>query len=185
LLMPFQRTARAVDLEPQVVLATVRNAGSRDRAERPILKPQDGRAVVIQRALGMERSQVTGNLLGPEAADELDQIVGVNADVAETSRDSRSLRVLLPGESALLLRSPLPVERSLQVAGADGMDVADVAVADHLPRLAHQQVAGVVVQDGEDHAGRSNQFGQLLGLLEAYRHWLVADDVEAGFDERP
>ena len=77
---------------------------------------------------------------------------------------------------------PCP-QPALDVAGADGVDLAEFTGADHVAGLADERIAGVVVRDGEDNAGLLHHLGQFLGLRQVECQWLVADDVEAGLGE--
>ena len=72
---------------------------------------------------------------------------------------------------------------ALDVEGAHGVDLAQFAGLDHLARLPHQRVAGVVVRHAEDDAGLLHDLRQLLGLGQVEGHRLVAHDVEAGLGE--
>ena len=62
-------------------------------------------------------------------------------------------------------------------------DLAEIAIRDHCAGLPHQRIARVVVGDREDLAGLLDQRLQLLGLDNARRQRLVADDMDAGFQE--
>jgi len=82
--------------------------------------------------------------------------------------------------------SPLELgaKPALDVKGADGVDLAELAGEDHLAGLANERVAGVVVRDAEDDAGLVDDLRQLLRLGEIERQRLVADDIEARLGDR-
>ena len=53
-LMPFERALRAVDFDPQIVLAAVADLRGGDRAQRAVLEADDRRAVVVELAARLE-----------------------------------------------------------------------------------------------------------------------------------
>src|SRR6266852_27012 len=94
--MPFQSALGAVYLDPQVVLASVRNLRGGDGAEGALLIANGGDAIVIQRPPSLEGLEQAGNLVGQQASDEAAEVVGVRADVAEAAGRPGALRVGAP-----------------------------------------------------------------------------------------
>ena len=72
----------------------------------------------------------------------------------------------------------------LDVFGAHDADGAERARRNQFAGVAHHGVAGVVQRDGEDETGLFRKRREFFGLLEASRQRLVADDVDAGIEER-
>src|SRR5262249_18738912 len=139
--------------------------------------------VVVEPAFRLKGVQPAGNLSRRKAGDEAEQIVGVYPYVAKAARGAGPLRVGLPREPLLLLGSPPAAQGALQIPDADGIDLTQVAAADHGPRLAHERVAGVVVRHRENDARVLDYPGQLFRLAEVEGHRLIAHDVEAGLGE--
>ena len=71
----------------------------------------------------------------------------------------------------------------LDVARVNDPDVADLARGDHLARLPDHRIAGIVERDREHETGCAGEFDQFLRLGERGRQRLVADDVDARFEE--
>src|SRR6267378_1781084 len=73
---------------------------------------------------------------------------------------------LAPGDHRRELRRDL---RHLETG------VAELAGADHLPRLPHHRIAGVVVGDGEHQAGPTREAQEIEGVVEPGGERRVAD----------
>src|SRR5262249_56247815 len=104
--MPLDRGLGAVDLDPEVVLATVRDLRGGHRAEGAVLVADGGAAVVIELAAGLEGLQQTGNPVRQKAGDESAEVIGVRADVAVAARGTGGFRIGAPARLFLVLRSP-------------------------------------------------------------------------------
>ena len=105
----------------------------------------------------------------------------MRADVAEAAGSAGLARIGPPACLLLfLLLQPSP-QPALDVRRADRVDLSQLAGQDHVPRLAHEGVAGVVMRESENDAGSLDDPGQLLRLRQVERHRLVAHDVQAGF----
>ena len=129
----------------------------------------------------VERSAATSST--SQAGDEAGEIVGVGADVAERSRRGRcapgrcASRLLLAG---VLKRRGEPV---LRIFDLDHAELAELAGGDHLARLPDHRIAGVVVGQAEDSPVRSDRLARGQRVVERGGERLVADDVDAGFEE--
>ena len=105
----------------------MRDLRRRHRAQGAVLIADDRRAVVVELAAGLEGLEVAGNLVGEQAGDEAAEVVGVGADVAEAAGRPGALRVGAPAGLLLaFLLQPRP-QPALDVAGADGVDLAQFA----------------------------------------------------------
>ena len=62
-------------------------------------------------------------------------------------------------------------------------DVADLARGDHLARLPHHWIAGIVEGDREHETCCAGELDQFLRLRKRGRQRLVADDVDSCFEE--
>ena len=72
----------------------------------------------------------------------------------------------------------------LDISRVDDPDVADFAGFDHLARLAHHRIAGVVQGHRENEPLRARELDQFRRFGERRRQRLVADDVDSRFEER-
>ena len=72
----------------------------------------------------------------------------------------------------------------LCVLDLDDTDLAEQAVLHPLPGLPHHRIAGVVVGDGEDAPVLRGQRFEAARFLDRRCQRLVADDVDAGLQER-
>ena len=126
-----------------------------DGAQRAVLEADDGGAVVVERAARRRTSSSwQRDLLGQQAGDEAAEVVGVRADVAEAAGGAGAASGRCASSACFWSLAFEPrAQPALDVEGADGVDLAQLAGQDHLAGLADQRVAGVVVRDGEDDAG--------------------------------
>ena len=72
---------------------------------------------------------------------------------------------------------------ALRILGDDLEDAAELAGLHHGAGFLDHRIAGVVVGQREDEAGCIDEFFEFLGFREGERHRLLADDVDAGFEE--
>ena len=80
----------------------------------------------------------------------------------------------------LLERRGQPV---LRVFDLDHADRAQLALGHHLASLPYQRIAGVVVGHGKQEAGAAHHLGQVASVFKSGGEWLVANDVNAGFEK--
>ena len=106
-------------------------------------------AIVLQSAAlaSEEDGEVGGKLFDVQSRDVFCQIDGVSSDVAHAARGSADCRIDAPGR--LFLAGVLQHRRqpALRIFDDHFADFSQLALLDHLPGLAHQRVAGVVVGD--------------------------------------
>src|SRR5205807_5606416 len=123
------------------------------------------------------------NGLGMETGDVGNHVVGMRAGFTEEACFS----CLIEPEP------PVPAGRIVRFEGnAPGPDAElglgeahppDGACGDHGARLAHHRVAGIAMAQAEKTAATLDQFRERLRLLEIVRHRLLADDIDAAFEE--
>ena len=83
--MPLEPAEFAIDADVEVVLLAHGNLGRVENALRAIVKAEEDIAVVIQRTAFDEGGQVGGEFFDVEAGDELREVFGMGADVAEAT----------------------------------------------------------------------------------------------------
>ena len=139
--------------------------------------------VVVEPPSGHEGRQIRRDGVELEAGDEEREIVGVDADVGEAGGCAGARRIGAPLGLLLAVGVDRLGQPILDVARVNDPDVADLARGDHLARLADHRIAGVVERDREDETGRARERNQFLRLGDRGRERLVADDVDARFQE--
>ena len=108
----------------------------------------------------------------------------MGADVAEAACGTALRGVGSPRGLLLVVRFEPRAKPTLDVAGTDGVDLAEFAGEHHFAGLPHQRVARVVVRDCEHDARLLDDLEQFLGLGIVEGHRLIAYDVEPGLRER-
>ena len=140
--------------------------------------------VVVEPAAGHEGRQLAGEAFQSEAGNEAGQIVGVGADVADRAAGTGPVGIDAP--AGLLGAFVLGPARQpvLDIDRVDDTDRTEFARRHHRAGLPDHRVAGVIVGEHEElpRAGRDGR--EIARLRERRRQRLVADDVEAGFEER-
>ncbi|MNL25655.1 hypothetical protein D3C87_1471430 [compost metagenome] len=118
--------------------------------------------VVVELAARHKTVEIGGKLFQLQPGDEGAEIIGMRADVAGRAAGARAGRIGAPGR--LLLARLLDILRQpvLRIFHLHQPDRADVAVLNHLARLAHHRIAGVVVGEHEQCIA---VVGRLLQLL--------------------
>ncbi len=145
---------------------------------------QQDRGVGLQRepgGIGVKHGQDAAD---PQAG-ELDQeLLRVGAQVARAEGLSHRLRLEAPGQISLrffvLSRFNDPV---LRVLNTDMEDVADHALADHLPGLADHRIACVAVGHADQQIPVLRDPLQVQGLIQGQGERLVAHDVDPALHE--
>ena len=107
----------------------------------------------------------------------------MRADVAERPAGPRALGIDPPLGLLVAGRLGRAGQPVLRIFDLDEADLAEFAVPHHLAHAAHQRIAGVVVGEGEDAARIVDRVLHLLGFGERHRQRLVADHMNAGFEE--
>ena len=129
-----------------------------------------------------EGGDVRGEFADLQAGDVFGEILRVRADVADAAGGAAPLRVGAPGGLLLPARFEPRGEPALRIFDDDLADLAELAGGDHLARLLHERVAGVVVGEAVEQAGLFHELAELLRLGEIEGRGLVAEDVEAVFE---
>ena len=108
----------------------------------------------------------------------------MGADVADGGADAGASRVQPPlglSHAEFLVRGGQEV---LQVLDNDLAHPPHLSRTEQRARLPDHGMAGVVVGQGKDQARFLDDVYELLGLFQRVSHGLVADDVDAGLQER-
>ncbi len=129
---------------------------------------------------GVELRREGGDLV---ADDELGEVEGMGADVADRAGGAGAGRIRAPFgllAAGLLDAGGEPILRVFHLHDADGPELARLH---HGARLPHQGIAGVIVRDREDQAGFTGELRELIGLAPRGRQRLVADHMDAGLQE--
>jgi hypothetical protein len=140
-------------------------------------------AVVIDPAAGDESSQIGGERVERKAGDKVRQVEGMGPDVA--GRTARPGPRGIGAPVGLLLAGAFqgfgqPV---LGIFDLDDPQLSELTPRDHGLGVADHRIAGVVVGEGEDHACGLGGFRQFLRLGQGGGQRLVADDMDAAFQE--
>ena len=125
-----------------------------------------------------------GQLAAIQSGHKTGEIVSVSSDVSQRTSGTALSRVGAPGGlflSGLLQRCGQPV---LRIFNLDHANRSQLSTGDHLPGLAHQRIAGIVVRHRKEQPGAAHGPLQVLGILESGGERLVADDVDAGLEKR-
>ena len=179
-LAPFEGGLVAVDLHDEVVLLAGGDLAGEDESAHAVGEAEHHAAVVVEPASGHEGREVGGDLEDGHSGDELDDVLGVGADVGHASGDAGLLGIDAPGGLLAGVGGGEPAQGVLHV---DLPDLAQGAAGDQLSGLADHRVAGVVVEEAEHPAGLLHQRLQRERLGGVHGEGLLADDVEAGLQE--
>ena len=103
----------------------------------------------------------------------------MRADVADAAGGATLRGVGAPRR--LLLAAVLKLRRQpvLRILHLHHAQRAELAGRDHLARLPHQRMAGVVVREAEDEPARAHHLLQRQRVVERAGQRLVADHVDA------
>ena len=107
----------------------------------------------------------------------------MGADVADAAGGAGAFGVGAPSGLFLVGFFEGGGEPALRVFDDHFAEVAEGTGADEVARLFDHGVAGVVVGEDEDFFGLRDDFAEGERFFEAEGDGLVADDVEAGFEE--
>src|SRR5260370_34354301 len=108
----------------------------------------------------------------------------MRADVAEAAGRPRLARIGAPRSLLLAPRFEPRSQPSLNIIRSQGLNLAELARENHLPRMANKRVSGVVVGERENASRALDDLVQFLGLFQIEGHGRVADDVAARFYRR-
>ncbi len=183
LLAPFQAGFLTVHAQPEPALIARRHLAPPQHAARAVFEPQQHVHVVIEPAARHESAQVRGELAHRQARDEAGEIVRVRADVAKAAAHSPARGIDAP--LGLLLSRVFQFGRKpiLHILDLHDADRAQLARRDHLARLPHHRIPGVVVRDPEDETGTPHGLHQVERVGDGGGHWLVTDDVDAAIEK--
>ncbi len=101
--------------------------------------------------------------------------------MSPTQPPRRSLRVGAPGGLLLAAGFEARGEPALRILDDHLADLAELAFLDHVARLLHQRIAGVIVRQPVDQAALLHDGGEFLRFLQVQRGGLVAQHMEAVF----
>ena len=83
--MPLEPAEFAIDADVEVILLANGNLGRVEDALRAVVEAKEDISIVIQRAAFDESREISREFLDVEAGDELREVFGVGADVAEAT----------------------------------------------------------------------------------------------------
>ena len=145
------------------------------------LESQQHIAVVVELAALHEGGDVSSQFLDLQTCHVLSQILGVRADVANAAGGAAALGVSTP--VGLFLAGGLKVcgQPALRILGDNLANLAQFACGDHVARLLHQLIAGVVVRQSIKKPRLLDDLAKALRLLEIKRRRLIAEHVKTIF----
>ena len=153
-------------------------------ALRAALVADEHVGVIIKQTAGDVGAEVGGDLLDLEAGDVLHEVLGVRADVAHAVRDAGAVRIHAPVGDLLDLAGLQGADGvTLRVFDEDLVDLAELAGGHEVTGFLDHRVAGVVMQQREDQAALLHDGAELLAFGQGEREGLLADHVDAGFEE--
>src|SRR5580704_4908975 len=182
-LRPIDAALFAVDAEAEIVFVTDGDLAGPEHAADSFVVAEQDLNVVVETAAGNHDADVGGDLFGVMLADEAGDVVSVRADVAKRAGGSALRGVGAPRGLFLAGVFERRGEPILRVFDLHEAKLAEFAGSDHFARLTNDGVAGVVVCETENFAGFFDQLRESLRVFDGGREWLVADDVEAGFEK--
>ncbi len=118
-----------------------------------------------------------------QAGHEANDVECVRPNISQRARRTALRRIRAP--YSLLLaggfkRRAQPVLRVLDLDHSNG---SELALCDHLPRLPHHRISGVIVGEPKYPSGAPHCLRQLLRLFESGGERFVADYMDSGFKE--
>ena len=108
-----------------------------------------------------------------QAGDEFCEVDGVGADIAHAASGSADRGIDAPGGLLLAGVFQHRSQPALRILDDDFAYVAQLTLLDHLAGLTDHRIAGVIVSDAVELAGRLNDSRQFLRLREIEGRWLV------------
>ena len=179
--MPLESAEFAIDADGEVVLLAHGDLGRVEDALRAVVEAEEDIAVVIQRAALNEGGEVGGEFLDVETGDELREVFGMGADVAEATGCAGFGRIGAPG--SLLLAGFLEAsgEPALRVFHDDLADFSELAGVHHVTGFFDERVAGVVVGETVEEACLFHERAEFLRLREIKGRGFVREDRESVF----
>ena len=127
------------------------------RAARAIGEAQQHMRVVVEPPAGNEGREIGGDRVELEPGDEQREIMRVHADVGQARRGAGARGIGAPFRLFLALGVDRMGQPILDIGGVDDADVAEFAGRDHLARLPHHGIAGVVERHREDEVARARR----------------------------
>ena len=182
-LRPIEAAFFAVNAEAEIVFVADGDLAGPQHALHALVVAQQHLHVVVEAAAGNDDADVGGDLLGVKLADEAGDVVGVRADVAERAGGAALRGVGAPRGLFLAGVFERRGEPVLRVFDLHEAELAEFAGGDHFASLANDGIAGVVMREAENFAGFFDELRESFGVFDGGGERLVADDVEAGFEE--
>ena len=176
--MPLNPPDLPIHPDVQVVLLTHRNLRRMQDPLRPIVKTQQHVHVVIQQTPLHKRRDVRRQFADLQPGDVFRQILCMRPDVTHAAT-STALRWIRP-PTRLLLPARLKPRRqpSLRILHHHFPDLPELPGLNHVPRLLHQRIPGVVMRQSIQPPARLHHFPKCLRLRQIKTRRLVAQHVK-------
>ena len=179
--MPLEPAEFAIDADVEVILLAYGNLGRVEDALRAVVEAKEDISVVIERAAFDESREVSREFLDVQAGDELREVFGVGADVAEATGCARFGRIGAPGGLLLTRFLEASGEPALRVFHDDLADFSELAGMHHVTGFFDERVAGVVMGEAVEQTCFGNEGAEFLRLREIEGRGFVGEDREAMF----
>ncbi len=150
-LFPLERAARAVDAEIRAALLARHDLGRRQDAPRAAAQAQQNADVVVDLA-AVQAAKVRAQLLDLQSGDGMHHVLRMRSNVGQAARRAGLRRIRAPRSAFVALFLDRLQQPALRVLDHYFDDVAQFAAGDHVARLLHHRVAGVVVGQQEHDA---------------------------------
>src|SRR5579863_6945714 len=182
-LLPFEAGFVAIDAQAKIVFVARSDLTGPQHSASTAGEAKEHVDVVVETAAGNENGNVGGDLFATKPADKAGEIVSMRADVAKAA--GRSALRWVGAPDGLLLPGGFDGsgEPILGVFDLYDANRADFASGDHFLRLTNHGIARVVVRKAKDEAGALDDLGESHGVCNGGGERLIADDVNAGFEE--
>ncbi|MFT3963390.1 MAG: hypothetical protein QM701_18450 [Propionivibrio sp.] len=156
-----------------------------EHAAHAIAEAQHDVRVVVGLPARRQRRQIGGHAGDLQPGHKAQQMMRVHAEIGQHGRfaDHRGVRPPYHAADALAFGQADAVGAA--VFGLHQADLAQLAGAHALPRLTHHREAAVVVGQHEHARLRRDEAGEFARFPEIPGQRLVADDVDAVFQEHP
>jgi len=183
LLRPVEPALGAIDTQAQIVLVAGHHLARPEHTLRPALEAQHDMGVVIELAAFDEAGQIGAELAQLQTGNEARKIVGMGADIADTTAGTGALRIGAPIR-LFLARSLQPFGQPvLGIFHLYDAEIAKRALGHHLPCVPDHRIAGVVIGNSEDAATFRRQFREAFRFLQGRGQRLIADHMNASLEK--
>ena len=136
--------------------------------------------VVVDLASGNKGLQVRRKTFGLQSGHKTGNVVSVRSDVACRSTRARAFGVSPPLGLFEVLLFGQPVLRVLNLHYAN---ISNVSISDHFPCLPDHRVARVIVRKDKKRVRTFGRFDQFFSVAQRRSKRLVANDMDAAFQE--